>query len=213
MRLDVSEGLSALTRRLKDPVLLEWEQSIAWCDLDKQRGHEALRVLSRELVSRALPLGAAVLGLGLWFLSRIPDAGAAPLRAGLIVAGSLLAALSLPYAALRLGLLRPTLGTSLRVRLRARGVQVAGARGVVRMVGWATFDAFASRAEAARAGPVAPAASATSPSRAVRGAPHRGAACRRPGGPSRPWLAGGSVGGARSVRVRSRRACVVRSAR
>jgi hypothetical protein len=143
MRLDVSEGLSALTRRLKDPVLLEWEQSIAWCDLDKQRGHEALRVLSRELVSRALPLGAAVLGLGLWFLSRIPDAGAAPLRAGLIVAGSLLAALSLPYAALRLGLLRPTLGTSLRVRLRARGVQVAGARGVVRMVGWATFDAFA----------------------------------------------------------------------
>jgi hypothetical protein len=41
------------------PVLLEWEQSIPWCDAERQRGYEALLHLMRRVATRAVPMGAA----------------------------------------------------------------------------------------------------------------------------------------------------------
>jgi hypothetical protein len=57
------------------PVLLEWEQSIPWCDAERQRGYEALLHLMRRVATRAVPMGAALFAIGFWWIGRIPGGG------------------------------------------------------------------------------------------------------------------------------------------
>ncbi len=125
------------------PVLLEWEQSIPWCDAERQRGYEALLHLMRRVATRAVPMGAALFAIGFWWIGRIPGGGG-PLSYlwQLPLAGPLLLFWLLPYVALRLGFAKSTRGTCVRVRLLRRGIQFVEASGTVQQIDWCRFDAF-----------------------------------------------------------------------
>jgi hypothetical protein len=122
-------------------VLLEWDQSTAWCDLKEQRDHEALRRLLRDVSRRAVPVGAALFALGFWLIGRIPGGGGPVPGRLLLLAAPLLLVWPLLYAALRFGLVKPQSGTRVRVRLRRRGIQFVHRRRVSGVI-WSSFDAF-----------------------------------------------------------------------
>jgi hypothetical protein len=130
-------------RWFSNPVLLEWDESIPWCDAERQRSYEALLQLMRSVAIRGVPLGAALFAIGFWLIGRIPGGGG-PIsyRWQLKFAGPWLLFWLLPYVALRLGLAKPTRGTGVRVRFHLRGIQFVEASGAVRRIDWSRFDAF-----------------------------------------------------------------------
>jgi hypothetical protein len=129
-------------RWLSNPVLAEWNQAPSWCDLRSERDYATILQLSRILALRAMPTSMALLLLGLWLIGRIPGAtGPLPWRTQLLFVLPFLA-LALPYVSLRLGLLKPEPGTSVRVRLRVRTLELVGRRGTLKTFPWSSFDAF-----------------------------------------------------------------------
>lgn len=131
-----------LLRWLSNPVLAEWSQSIPWCDLRQQQDHQAFLRLARILAFRAVPLGVALLLLGFWSIGKIPQGGGPVPRGRQLLLALPLLALAVPYILLRLGLIAPQPGTSVRARLRVRTIELVGRRGMVRVVPWSAFDAF-----------------------------------------------------------------------
>jgi hypothetical protein len=130
-------------RLLSNPVLLEWDESIPWSDAEQQRRYEALLQLVRRVAVRDVPLGAALFATGFWLIGRIPGGGGPiPYRWQLTFAGPWLLFWLLPYVALRLGFVKPTPGTCVHVRFHLRGIQIVGASGTVKQIGWSEFDAF-----------------------------------------------------------------------
>jgi hypothetical protein len=128
-------------RWLSNPVLLEWEEPVAWSDHVGQRSYEAFCELARVLAFRSAPVALLLLGLGFWWIGRIPDgAGPVPLSRQLLIAAPLLAALALPHLAR--GFLKPRPGRTRRIRLCERGLQVVGDGGVAKTSRWAELDAF-----------------------------------------------------------------------
>jgi hypothetical protein len=130
-------------RRLSNPVLLEWDESIPWCDAERQRSYEALLQLMRRVAVRGVPLGAALFAIGFWLIGRIPGGGG-PISYlwQLKFAGPWLLFWLLPYVALRLGFATPTRGMCMHVRLHPRGIQFVEASGAVKQIDWSRFDAF-----------------------------------------------------------------------
>ena len=130
-----------LKRWLSNPVLLEWEEPVSWSDHVGQRAHEAFCELARVLAFRSAPVALLLLGLGFWWIGRIPDGtGPVPFSRQLLIAAPLLAALVLPHVAR--GFLKPRSGRKRRIRLCERGLQVGGDGGVVKTSRWAELDAF-----------------------------------------------------------------------
>ena len=130
-------------RWFSNPVLLEWDQSIPFCDEERQRGYEEVLQLSRRIAVRVVPLGAVLFMAGFWLIGRIPrGAGPVPYRTQLGFAGPWLLFWLLPYIALRLGLGKPTLGIPTHVRLHIRGIQFVLAGHIVKRIDWYLFDAF-----------------------------------------------------------------------
>jgi hypothetical protein len=129
-------------RWFSNPVLLEWDESVLWCDVERQRSYEALLQLMRRLAIRSVPLGAGLFAIGFWLIGRIPGGGG-PIsyRWQLTFAGPWLLLWLLPYGALRLGFAKPTRGMCVHVRLRLRGIQFDKGGGTVQM-DWSRFDAF-----------------------------------------------------------------------
>ena len=126
-----------------NPVLLEWDESIPWCDAERQRGYEALRHLTRRIAVRVVPLGAVLFTTGFWLIGRIPGGGGPiPYRWQLTFGGPWLLFWSLPHIALRLGFAKPTPGACAHVRFDLRGIQFIAGNGVVKQIGWSRFDAF-----------------------------------------------------------------------
>lgn len=132
-----------VVRWLKNPVLLEWAQSTPFCDLERKRTYEGFRVLLRGITVRAVPVGTVILALGFWFVGRIPH-GPGPILYSLefMAAATTLLIWPLLYGMLRLGLLRPKDGTSVRVRLRVRGMDLLREGTAGYLIKWSTFDAF-----------------------------------------------------------------------
>jgi len=137
------EGRRRVMCWLSNPVLLEWDESIPWCDAQRQRSYEALLRLMRRVAIRGVPVGAALFVIGFWLIGRIPGGGG-PIsyRWQLTFAGPLLLIWLLPYLALRLRFVRPTRGTCVRVRFHLRGIQFVQAGGAVQQINWSRFDAF-----------------------------------------------------------------------
>jgi hypothetical protein len=129
-------------RWFSNPVLLEWDESIPWCDAERQRSYEALLQLMRRVAIRGVPLGTALFAIGFWLIGRIPGGGG-PIsyRWQLEFAGPWLLFWLLPYVALRLGFAKPTRGTCVHVRFHLRGIQFVKAGGTVQ-IDWSRFDAF-----------------------------------------------------------------------
>ena len=126
-----------------NPVLLEWDESVPWCDAERRRDYEALRKLARRLAVLDVPLGAVIFATGFWLIGRIPGGGG-PISYGrqLAFAGPWLLQWLLPYAALRLGFVRPSWGTCVHIQFRVRGIQFVEASGSVKQINWNRFDAF-----------------------------------------------------------------------
>jgi hypothetical protein len=130
-----------LKRWLSNPVLVEWEEPVAWSDHAAQRSYEAFCELARVLAFRSAPVAVLLLGLGFWWISRIPGgAGPVPLSRQLLIAVPLLAALVLPHVAA--GFWRPKPGRTRKIRLCERGPQVVVDGGGARTSRWSEFDAF-----------------------------------------------------------------------
>ena len=130
-----------LKRWLSNPVLVEWDEPVAWSDHVGQRSYEAFCELARVLAFRSAPVALLLVGLGFWWIGRIPDGtGPVPLSRQLMIAAPLLAALVLPHLAR--GFLKPRPGRRRRIRLCERGPQVVGDGGVAKASRWAEFDAF-----------------------------------------------------------------------
>ncbi|MCG6926257.1 MAG: hypothetical protein LJF30_13210 [Acidobacteria bacterium] len=126
---------------LSNPVLVEWEEPVAWSDHATQRSYEAYCELARVLAFRSAPLAVLLLGLGFWWIGRIPGgAGPVSLSRQLLIAVPLLAVLVLPHLAR--GFLKPRPGRRRRIRLCERGPQVVGDGGAAKTSRWAEFDAF-----------------------------------------------------------------------
>ena len=126
-----------------NPVLLEWDESIPWCDAERQRGYEELLQLTRRIAVRIVPLGAVLFLAGFWLVGRIPGGGGSmPYHRQLIFAGPWLLFWLFPYIALRFGFAKPTHGISVRVRLHMRGIQFAVGSHTVKRIDWSHFDAF-----------------------------------------------------------------------
>ena len=148
IRIQIGLTTRAVKRRgamrlFSNPVLLEWDESISWCDAQRQKDYEALFKLMRRVAVRVVPLGAVIFATGFWLIGRIPGGGG-PIsyRRQLTFAGPLLLLWLLPYAALRLGLVKPSRGTSVHIQFRMRGIQFVEASGTVKQIGWSRFDAF-----------------------------------------------------------------------
>ena len=135
--------MKGIVRWFSNPVLLEWDESIPWCDAERQRDYAALLVLVRRIAVLDVPLGAVIFATGFWLIGRIPGGGG-PMsyRSQLTFAGPWLLFWLLPYAALRLGFVKPPWGTGVRVQLRARGIQFVGSSEVFRQIDWTRFHAF-----------------------------------------------------------------------
>lgn len=130
-------------RWFSNPVLLEWDESIPWCDAERQRSYEELLQLMRRVAVRDVPLGAVLFATGFWLIGRIPGGcGPMPYRWQLTFAGPWLLFWLLPYVALRLGFAKPTRGTCVHVRFHLRGIHFVGASGTVEQILWSRFDAF-----------------------------------------------------------------------
>ena len=130
-----------LKRWLSNPVLMEWDEPVAWSDSVGQRSYEALRELARVLAFRSAPVALLLLAVGFWWIGRIPGGlGPVPLSEQLLVAVPLLAALIVPHVAS--GFWRPKPGRRRQIRLCERGPQVAVEGGVARTSRWSEFDAF-----------------------------------------------------------------------
>ncbi len=130
-------------RWLSNPVLLEWDESIPWCDAERQRSYQAFLRSMRRIAVRAVPMGAVLFAAGFWFIGRIPGGGGAiPYGWQLKFALPFLLPWSLPYVALRLGFGKPKGGTSVRVRFHAHGMQFVETNGAIKQVRWSSFDAF-----------------------------------------------------------------------
>lgn len=130
-------------RWVSDSVLLEWDQSIAWCDAERQRSYERLLHLMQRVAFRAVPLGAVLFASAFWLIGRIPGGGGPiPYRWQLKLAGPWLLFFLLPYVVLRLGLGTPKPGTSVHVRFHLRGIEFVEANRTIKQFGWSTFDAF-----------------------------------------------------------------------
>jgi hypothetical protein len=130
-------------RWFSDPVLLEWEESIPWCDAELQRSYEALLQLTRRIAIRDVSFGAALFATGFWLIGRIPGGtGPVPYRWQLTFAGPWLLLWLLPYVVLRLGFAKPRRGTRVHIRLHLRGIQFVEASSVVKQVRWSSLDAF-----------------------------------------------------------------------
>jgi hypothetical protein len=128
---------------LANPVLAEWDQSRAWCELASQRAFSRLEELARVLAFRAVPESLVVIVVGVWVMGRIPGGGGAPpWRVAVILAGPLVLALLLPYVAIRSGLVNGQCSESWRLRLRRRTLDIVGRRGVIRTLRWSQFEAF-----------------------------------------------------------------------
>jgi len=130
-------------RWFSNPILLEWDESIPWCDTERQKGYEAILKLTRRIAVRTVPLGAVLFVIGFWLIGRIPGGGG-PIsyRWQLTFAGPWLLLWVLPYAALRLGFVKPAWGTAIRIQFRMRGIQLHKGRGTVSQIDWCKFDAF-----------------------------------------------------------------------
>jgi hypothetical protein len=130
-------------RWFSNPVLLEWDESIRWCDARRQKGYEALLQSMRRVAVRTVPLGAVLFATGFWLIGRIPGGGG-PIsyRWQLTFAGPWLIFWLLPYIALRLGFAKPTHGTCDHVRFHLRGIQFIAANGIVRQINWSRLEAF-----------------------------------------------------------------------
>lgn len=126
-----------------NPVLLEWDESVPWCDAERQRDYEALRRLVRRLAVLDVPLAAVIFATGFWLIGRIPGGGG-PISYSrqLAFAGPWLLLWLRPYAALRLGLVRPSWGTCVHIQFRVRGIQFVEASGTVKQINWNRFYAF-----------------------------------------------------------------------
>ena len=126
-----------------NPVLLEWDESIPWCDAERQRDYEELLQLTRRIAVRIVPLGTVLFIAGFWLVGRIPGGGGPmPYRRQLIFAGPWLLFWLFPYIALRFGFAKPTQGICVHVRLHMRGIQfIVGSRTVNR-IDWSHVDAF-----------------------------------------------------------------------
>ncbi len=128
---------------VSNPILLEWDESVAWCDATRQVDYEALRKLVHRIAIRDVPLGAVIFEIGFWLIGRIPGGGG-PISYGwqLKFAGPWLVFWLLPYAVLRLGFVRPSWGTCIHVQFRVRGIRFAEANGTVKQINWNRFDTF-----------------------------------------------------------------------
>lgn len=130
-------------RWFSNPVLLEWDESIPWCDAERRKGYEAILKLVRRIAVRVVPLGVAIFAIGFWFIGRIPGGGG-PIsyRWQLTFAGPWLLLWVLPYAALRLGFGKPAYGTCVHIQFRVRGIHFVQASVTVKQIEWSRFDAF-----------------------------------------------------------------------
>lgn len=130
-------------RWFSNPVLLEWDESIPWCDAERQRGYEALLKLVRRIAVRDVPAGAVIFATGFWLIGRI-QGGGGPIsyRWQLTFAGPWLLLWLLPYAALQLGFVEPSWGTCVHIQFRVRGIQFVEASGPGKQIDWSRFDAF-----------------------------------------------------------------------
>lgn len=129
-------------RSISNPVLLEWDESIPWCDAERQRSYEALFQAMRRLAILSVPMGVGLFAIGFWLIGRIPGGGGPiPYRWQLKFAGPCLLFWLLPYVALRLGLAKPARGMCVHVRLRLRGIEFVKGGGTVQIL-WSRFDAF-----------------------------------------------------------------------
>ncbi|HEY6181804.1 MAG TPA: hypothetical protein VIW67_06125 [Terriglobales bacterium] len=130
-------------RRFPNPVLLEWDESIPWCDAERQKSYEALLKLVRRIAGRDVPLGAVIFATGFWLIGRIPGGGG-PIscRWQLSFAGPLLLLCLLPYAALQLGFGKPASGTCVHIQFRVRGIYFVEANATLEQIEWSKFKAF-----------------------------------------------------------------------
>jgi hypothetical protein len=130
-------------RWFSNPILLEWDESIPWCDAERRKGYEAILKLVRRIAVRTVPLGAVIFATGFWLIGRIPGGGG-PIsyRWQLTFAGPWLILWVLPYAALRLGFGKPACGTCVHIQLRVRGIHFVEASVTVKQIEWSRFDAF-----------------------------------------------------------------------
>ena len=130
-------------RWFSNPVLLEWDQSIPWCDAERQSGYEALIQLTRRIAARIVPFGAVLFATGFWLIGRIPGGGG-PMsyHRQMTFAGPFLLLWMLPYAVLRLGFVKPSWGSRVHIQFRVRGIQFVDASGTVEQINWSTFDSF-----------------------------------------------------------------------
>jgi len=130
-------------RWVSNDVLLEWDQSITWCDAERQRSYERLLKRMQRVAVRAIPLGAVLFAAAFWLIGRIPGGGGPiPYRWQLKFAGPWLLFLLLPYVALRLRPATLGRGTSVHVRLHISGIQFVEANRTIKQFGWSSFDAF-----------------------------------------------------------------------
>ncbi len=124
-------------------MLLEWDESIPWCDAERQRGYDEIFQLSRRIAVQIVPLGAALFVAGFWLIGRIPGgAGPMPYSTQLKFAGAWLLFWLLPYAAFRLGSGKATQGVCTHVRLHVRGIEFLETGRRVKTIDWYVFDAF-----------------------------------------------------------------------
>lgn len=124
-------------------MLLEWDESVPWCDAERQRGYEEVLQLSRRIAIRIVPLGGVLFMVGFWLIGRIPGGGGPmPYRTQLKFAGPWLAFWLFPYIALQLEFAKPKQGTCIHVRLHTREIQLVVANRTVKRIDWSLFDAF-----------------------------------------------------------------------
>ena len=110
---------------------------------ERQRGYEALLKLVRRLAVREVPLGAVIFAACFWLIGRIPGGGGSiSYRWQLTFAAPWLLLWVLPYAALRLGFVKPSWGTSVHIQFRVRGIKFVEPTGTVKQIDWSRFDAF-----------------------------------------------------------------------